>query len=53
MKDNNTRRYPGVAGKRPDRKKAKQEEAATRQAAYNKLTPEQKATKSLKWSRKS
>lgn len=39
---NRDRKHPGVTGARPDNKLFRQQEAAERQAEYDKLTPEQK-----------
>ena len=41
-KQNNDRRFPGVKGRRPDNKKFKREEAATRAEAYSKLSADEK-----------
>jgi hypothetical protein len=44
-KENNNRRYPGESRPRPDNAKFRREEAAKRQADYDKLSIEQKLAK--------
>ena len=42
-KKTNARKHPGIKGKRPDRKGQRKENVAKAEAAWAKLTPEQKA----------
>jgi len=47
-KKTNNRRHPGIKGKRPDRKGQRKENVAKAEAAWAKLTPEQKAARNPK-----